>query len=112
MHQLSRHISEQYDAELEIVRRRLMEMGGMVEQQLRDAIKAISTYDAELAAKVSARDHEVNRFEVTLDEQCIHIIARRQPHRNGPASSRHRDEIEHRPRANRRRSQPYCEDGA
>jgi phosphate transport system protein len=79
MHQLSRHISEQYDAELEIVRRRLMEMGGMVEQQLRDAIKAISTYDAELAAKVSARDHEVNRFEVTLDEQCIHIIARRQP---------------------------------
>ena len=48
MHQLSRHISEQYDAELEIVRRRLMEMGGMVEQQLRDAIKAISTYDAEL----------------------------------------------------------------
>lgn len=79
MHQLSRHISEQYDAELEIVRRRLMEMGGMVEQQLRDAIKSISTYDAELAAKVSARDHEVNRFEVTLDEQCIHIIARRQP---------------------------------
>jgi phosphate transport system protein len=79
MHQLSRHISEQYDAELEIVRRRLMEMGGMVEQQLRDAIKAISTYDSELAAKVSARDHEVNRFEVTLDEQCIHIIARRQP---------------------------------
>jgi phosphate transport system protein len=79
MHQLSRHISEQYDAELEIVRRRLMEMGGMVEQQLRDAIKAISTYDAELASRVSARDHEVNRFEVTLDEQCIHIIARRQP---------------------------------
>jgi phosphate transport system protein len=79
MHQLSRHISEQYDAELEIVRRRLMEMGGMVEQQLRDAIKAISTYDAELAARVTARDHEVNRFEVTLDEQCIHIIARRQP---------------------------------
>jgi len=79
MHQLSRHISEQYDAELEIVRRRLMEMGGMVEQQLRDAIKAISTYDAELAVKVTARDHEVNRFEVTLDEQCIHIIARRQP---------------------------------
>ncbi len=76
---MSRHISEQYDAELEIVRRRLMEMGGVVEQQLRDAITAISTYDAELAATVSARDHEVNRFEVTLDEQCIHIIARRQP---------------------------------
>ena len=76
---MSRHISEQYDAELEIVRRRLMEMGGMVEQQLRDAITAISTYDAELAATVIERDHEVNRFEVTLDEQCIHIIARRQP---------------------------------
>jgi phosphate transport system protein len=76
---LSRHISEQYDAELETVRRRLMEMGGLVEQQLREAMLALSNRDSALASAVTARDHEVNRFEVTLDEQCIHIIARRQP---------------------------------
>jgi phosphate transport system protein len=76
---LSRHISEQYDAELETVRRRFMEMGGLVEQQMRDAVRALVTHDSELGEKIRQRDHEVNRFEVSLDEQCIHIIARRQP---------------------------------
>ncbi len=76
---MSRHISEQYDAELETVRRRLMEMGGLVEQQLRDAMRALAERDSELARQVTTGDLEVNRFEVTLDEQCIHIIARRQP---------------------------------
>jgi phosphate transport system protein len=76
---VSRHISEQYDAELETARRRLMEMGGLVEQQLRDAMRALTARDSALASTVIERDHEVNRFEVSLDEQCIHIIARRQP---------------------------------
>jgi phosphate transport system protein len=76
---LSRHISEQYDAELETVRRRLMEMGGLVEQQLRDAMRALAERDSTLAGEVTTGDLEVNRFEVTLDEQCINIIARRQP---------------------------------
>ena len=76
---MSRHISEQYDAELETARRRLMEMGGLVEQQLRDAMRALAARDSALASTVIERDHEVNRFEVSLDEQCIHIIARRQP---------------------------------
>ncbi len=76
---MSRHISEQYDAELELVRRRFMEMGGLVEQQMRDAVQALVTHDAALGARVRKQDHEVNRYEVSLDEQCIQIIARRQP---------------------------------
>ena len=76
---MSRHIYEQYDAELETVRRRFMEMGGLVEQQMRDAVHALLTHDSVLAQQIRTRDHEVNRFEVSLDEQCIQIIARRQP---------------------------------
>ncbi len=76
---MSRHISEQFDAELETVRRQFMEMGGLVEQQLRDAMQALVTHDSALGDRVRKRDHEVNRYEVSLDEQCIHTIARRQP---------------------------------
>lgn len=73
------HISEQYDAELDAARNLLMEMGGLVEQQLHDAAKALIDQDEELAAKVRANDARVNQIELDLDEQCTHIIARRQP---------------------------------
>lgn len=73
------HISEQYDAELDAVRNLLMEMGGLVEQQLHDAAKALIDHDHELAASVRNNDSRVNQLEVDIDERCIHIIARRQP---------------------------------
>jgi phosphate transport system protein len=76
---MSRHISEQYEAELDALRRRLMEMGGLVEHQVRDACQAFLTHDAELAARVRSTDKEVNAHELSIDDQCIHIIARRQP---------------------------------
>ncbi len=73
------HISEQYDAELDAARNLLMEMGGVVEQQLHEASQALIDHDAELAARVRENDVRVNRFEIEIDERCIHIIARRQP---------------------------------
>lgn len=73
------HISEQYDAELDAARNLLMEMGGLVEQQLHDAAQALINQDDELAAKVRESDAAVNQLEIDIDEQCIHIIARRQP---------------------------------
>lgn len=73
------HISGQYDAELDAVRTHVMEMGGVVELQLREACDALLHLDAELAATAIARDAEVNRLEVVIDEECNHIIARRQP---------------------------------
>ncbi|MEQ8483590.1 MAG: phosphate signaling complex protein PhoU [Pseudomonadales bacterium] len=73
------HISEQFDAELDAVRGLLMEMGGLVEQQLHDAAQALISQDDELAGKVRSSDARVNQLEIDIDEQCIHIIARRQP---------------------------------
>ena len=73
------HISEQFDAELHAVRGLLMEMGGLVEQQLHDAAQALISQDDELAGKVRSSDARVNQLEIDIDEQCIHIIARRQP---------------------------------
>ena len=73
------HISEQYEAALENVRLRLLAMGGLVEQQLQKAVRAFATQDAALAAEVRAADAEINRLDVELDDECIAIIALRQP---------------------------------
>ncbi len=73
------HISEQFDAELDAARSQLMEMGGMVEKLLRDATEALVDQDAALAEKVKLADKRVNQLEVDIDEQCVNIIARRQP---------------------------------
>ena len=73
------HISGQYDAELDAVRDHVMEMGGVVEMVLREAGDALLQFDADLAESAIARDAEVNRLEVLIDEECNRIIARRQP---------------------------------
>lgn len=76
---IDQHISARYNAELEDVRSKALAMGGLVERQLEDAIKAVVDGDSELAEKVIASDHEVNAMEVAIDEECTQILARRQP---------------------------------
>lgn len=76
---MSRHISEQFDAELEGVRLRMMEMGGVVERQVEASVKAFVTHDAALAEQVRAQENEVNRLELVLDDHCVRTIALRQP---------------------------------
>jgi len=76
---LKRHISGQFNTELENIRNHVLLMGGLVEKQLSDAISAISTLDAGLAEQVIKNDRKVNSFEVTIDEECTRIIAKRQP---------------------------------
>jgi phosphate transport system protein len=73
------HISRQFDNELETVRSRVLQMGGLVEKQITDAIEAMSNGDLELMNKVEEEDRRVNAFDVSIDEMCQHIIARRQP---------------------------------
>ncbi len=73
------HIFKQYDAELEAVRAKVLEMGGLVENQIINALEALVKADAKLAKEVMANDHRVNELEVQIDEDCSHIIARRQP---------------------------------
>ncbi|KRO92590.1 MAG: transcriptional regulator PhoU [SAR92 bacterium BACL26 MAG-121220-bin70] len=73
------HIMKQFDEELEEIRTRLMEMGGKVEQQLKNAIRAVSEADSKLAEEVILEEQRVDDMEVDIDEACILIIARRQP---------------------------------
>jgi phosphate transport system protein len=73
------HTYKQYDAELESVRAKVLEMGGLVEQQIVNALEALVTANPTLAETVIKNDHRVNALEVQIDEDCSHIIARRQP---------------------------------
>lgn len=75
----SHHISQQFDVELEQLRSRVFTMGGLVEQQLSDAIKALVSGNVQLADSVITNDYRINAMEVAIDEECTHILARRQP---------------------------------
>ncbi|QDE31773.1 MULTISPECIES: phosphate signaling complex protein PhoU [Shewanella] len=76
---LSKHISGQFNAELDDIRNRVLAMGGLVERQLEQALDALASLDTELAQQVIEGDHKVNGMEVAIDEECTRIIAKRQP---------------------------------
>jgi phosphate transport system protein len=76
---LTQHISAQFNSELEQLSRRLLAMGGLVEEQLTAALRILAEGDARYAAEVVAREDQVNAAEVEIDEQCTFILARRQP---------------------------------
>ena len=76
---MSEHIVKQFDTELESIRTRVLQMGGLVEQQIVRAMEGLGNGDPLLLEQVINNDHRVNRLEVELDEACVHIIARRQP---------------------------------
>ncbi|MBU6459361.1 MAG: phosphate signaling complex protein PhoU [Proteobacteria bacterium] len=76
---MNEHTSKQFDADLEAVRSRVLKMGGLVEEQIVKAVEALTTGNIELAKQVQQQDHLVNGMEVAIDEDCNHIIARRQP---------------------------------
>jgi len=75
----AQHTSKQFDHELESVRARVLQMGGLVEEQTVKALQALTDGDLELCARVVEEDHRVNAMEVAIDEDCSTIIARRQP---------------------------------
>lgn len=75
----SHHISQQFNEELDEAKTRMLEMGGLVEKQVHDAISAFMLLDSGLAEEVSQRDNKVNDLEVSIDEECTLILARRQP---------------------------------
>ncbi len=67
------------DVDLESVRSNLLKMGGLVEEQIGKAASALHNGNLSLADEVISNDHRVNGFEVSIDEDCTHIIARHQP---------------------------------
>jgi len=79
INQHSHHISQQFNADLEEVKNSMLEMGGMVEKQLSDAIEALITADSGLAQLVREDDAAINAMEIKIDEECNRILVRRQP---------------------------------
>lgn len=76
---IGHHISQQYNAELEDIRSRVLGMGGLVEQQIREAVDALVQSDQQKAESVINNDYKVNALEVSIDVECTQILARRQP---------------------------------
>lgn len=76
---LPQHISHQFDNELEDIRARVLEMGGMVEEHLNKAIEALVQGNPGLAEIAASNDFKVNAMEVAIDRACAEILARRQP---------------------------------
>ncbi|RMA82100.1 phosphate signaling complex protein PhoU [Umboniibacter marinipuniceus] len=79
MMKLDGHISQRFNQDLEDIRSRLLEMGGLVEQQLVKAMAAFESGDSELGLAVSKDDVEVNRLEVETEDLCTKILVKRQP---------------------------------
>lgn len=76
---LTQHISNRFNEELEEVRNQALNMGGLVEKQVSDGFKALLKANSKLGEKVASSDYKVNTMEVDIDEQCTRILARRQP---------------------------------
>lgn len=76
---VGRHISGQFNEDLERVINHVMSMGGLVEKQLKEAITAMIEGDEQLAESVLKNDYQINNLEVSIDDECTRIIAKRQP---------------------------------
>jgi phosphate transport system protein len=76
---LSHHISSRYNADLERLRSSVLEMGGLVERQLAQAIGGITEPDARVMVRVAQEELRVNQLERSIDEDCSRILATRGP---------------------------------
>lgn len=76
---LSDHISQRFNKDLEDLRNNVLKMGGLVETQLSRAIAAVVNGDSELGLQVASDDYLVNKLEVQIDEECSRVLATRAP---------------------------------
>jgi phosphate transport system protein len=74
-----KHLSTQFDSELNKLSSHVMELGGLVESQIRQAIHSLSESNVEVARQVVETEHRVNQMEVDIDRELSSVIARRQP---------------------------------
>jgi phosphate transport system protein len=74
-----KHLSTQFDNELSGISSRVLEMGGLVEAQVAQAVYALAEFSGETAAQVLRQEERVNQMEVEIDRDLSAIIARRQP---------------------------------
>ncbi|WP_310462045.1 phosphate signaling complex protein PhoU [Sphaerotilus sp.] len=76
---MDKHLSSQFDAELSGISTRVLEMGGLVESQVAQAMLALTQFSEEIAVQVLRVEERVNQMEMEIDHDLSTIIARRQP---------------------------------
>ena len=76
---LKKHTDRTYDAELDELRSKLLTLGGKVEAEIAQSMRALAERDSKLAEQVVGSDREVNRLELEVDESCRRLLALRQP---------------------------------
>lgn len=76
---LDQHISRQFNEDLEQIKTRMLEMGGLVEKQVDDAVTALESGDSAQAEHVLEVEASIDEMEMEIDEACTALIARRQP---------------------------------
>ena len=76
---MTEHTLRQYDIELEEIRRRILNMGGLAEAQVVKAIEGLRSGQIDLLDAVIDGDKPINLAQIQLDDDCSHIIAKRQP---------------------------------
>ncbi|PRX33375.1 PhoU-like phosphate uptake regulator [Paraburkholderia sp. BL6669N2] len=74
-----KHLSSGFDADLNLVLSNVFEMGGIVESQVVNAMQALHHFDLDLVGRILVDERRLNAMEAEVDEECINIIARRQP---------------------------------
>jgi phosphate transport system protein len=79
---VSEHASKQYDVDLDSIRSRVLQMGGLVESQIRRAVDGLGSGEIAALDEIIANDRKVNAMEVALDGDCSQVIVRRQPAAN------------------------------
>jgi phosphate transport system protein len=76
---MTTHTDRQYEEELSDLRQNILTMGGLVEKQIANAVKALVTRDHVLAETTIKKDAEVNALDVAIDDLCLRLLALRQP---------------------------------
>jgi phosphate transport system protein len=79
MAKMTEHTYKQFNVELEEIRSGVLQMGGLVESQVKNALEGLRTGDLTLLDQVIDEDQRVNLMQKELDDECNHIIAKRQP---------------------------------
>jgi phosphate transport system protein len=73
------HIVKSYDQQLNLLSRKIIEMGGLVEQQIAQAIEALVNRNVDQANQVIEQDDQIDRMEEEIDQHAIRVLATRQP---------------------------------
>ena len=76
---MKKMIRKHFSRELEKIKKQILSLGAMVEEQVRMATRAVETHDAELAQKIIKSDYDIDEMEVEIEEECLKVLALHQP---------------------------------